>query len=869
MKNAFAFLLSILGFASSQLSRTDFFGTNLFTNNTCNSTGLFCGPPWCVRASNSACNDTNINITVIQMQTAVLATASRTCTVSSDPRCTSEALAKVFGGFPGVVAAYCNDEFIVIQSTVQPNSKSTYLDFIPTPPGGGTNQSAPYASQCVTRGYSTSQYVFKIPLKPVLLPTCSVTNNLAFFSNGVYSSYNLSNGLNNMPVAGPSSYTVSGSPVFPIFNNNGVVSMTRCELDFVGAHAGRGFDYHIHADSFCSDCAYGLQNYTNSTSHPPLWAYSSGGTPIFGRYISQGSVGASIGLDDCGGHTHSGIGDPYLGDSFYHYHSFVMNMTVAQGNYLNFAYGPYVAFRENLTAVTNYFATTGQASYGAGNLAQRSDYVQVQPCTGSSQYYLQSGYALSGMSTVASSSPPPPSSSSSQQSIGTGSTLRAGANLTINSANVSCIVSDGVTNTSSWCMQVTSLSLPDHPAGPWCNGGFWSASADGVTVQVNLPGIAVDCTCQRNSCNGTCNSVCLECAVAATAIQYLIPLVPTLGTSQFAATGDNNHGQGHALNGVLFGPADPYYFLTNANQIAPLDEYGAHATLQNVYHYHGIPSSFFNCSQGWDSQKKSWSSAAPDGLHSPLIGWMLDGLPMYGPFSTGGTIPTDLNTCRSHSHAPYGNHYHAGFAHDTTNSFLNCFTCKRAIQTWDSSGPPGGGGGGPGGGPGGRRLTATCPATTIGANQSTFARYPSNISVPAAFSASTCGGTVSPPPPPGAPPSPPPPPQAAGASPPPPGGYSPPPPPPGASPPPPPPGASPPPPPPLLSSSSPSKLSLEPSVGVIVGAVVGSVAGGALIIGASFYCIRNPSFGIVAKPGRRSGRRSAGIPSSRVYTYIK
>ena len=356
-----------------------------------------------------------------------------------------------------------------------------------------------------------------------------------------------------------------------------------------------------------------------------------------------------------------------------------------------------------------------------------------------------------------------------QLTIGTGLTLRVSSNLTISSTSITCTLSDGLTNVTSLCLQLTSLLLPDHPAGPWCNGGFWSASADGVAKRVFLSGIAVNCNCQRNSCNSSCNDVCLECPLAASSTTFVVPLSPQAGAASLSPTGDNNHGQGLALNGVPLAPADPYAFLTGANNIAPLDRFGGHATLQYVYHYHGIPTSYFNCSQGWDAVQQTWSTSAPDGQHSPLIGWMLDGLPAFGPFSNGGTLPTDLNSCRAHSHAPYGMHYHAGFAHDTQNSFLSCFTYRRAIQSWDSSttGPPGGGGGGPGGGgpggggPGGRRLSQnpssiTCPTTTTMASHTTFSLYAANVSSLPTFSATTCGvATTAPPPPlpPGATPS--------------------------------------------------------------------------------------------------------------------
>jgi hypothetical protein len=171
-----------------------------------------------------------------------------------------------------------------------------------------------------------------------------------------------------------------------------------------------------------------------------------------------------------------------------------------------------------------------------------------------------------------------------QLTVGSGSTLRVSANLSITSSSVSCLLSDGLTNVTSTCLLLSSLILPDHPVGPWCSGGFWSATADGTAKQVQLGGIAVNCNCQRNACTSTCGDVCLECPLQASQTPYLIPLVPQPGAATLSAMGDNNHGQGLALNGVVLAPADPFTFLTSANNIAPLDAYGGHATLQFVYH---------------------------------------------------------------------------------------------------------------------------------------------------------------------------------------------------------------------------------------------------------------------------------------------
>ena len=90
--------------------------------------------------------------------------------------------------------------------------------------------------------------------------------------------------------------------------------------------------------------------------HPPLVGYGLDGVPIFGRYLYSASPGSALGLDDCGGHAHSGIGDPYIADGSYHYHSFVVNITtsvasVAPGGYAGTttytanANGPYMCWK--------------------------------------------------------------------------------------------------------------------------------------------------------------------------------------------------------------------------------------------------------------------------------------------------------------------------------------------------------------------------------------------------------------------------------------------------------------------------------------------------------------------------------------------
>lgn len=55
-----------------------------------------------------------------------------------------------------------------------------------------------------------------------------------------------------------------------------------------------------------------------------------------------------------------------------------------------------MCFKGNISAIPSFWVG-GQASYGAGNLQQRSDYAYVQPCAGNQNMFLAPGYTLNGM----------------------------------------------------------------------------------------------------------------------------------------------------------------------------------------------------------------------------------------------------------------------------------------------------------------------------------------------------------------------------------------------------------------------------------------------------------------------------------------
>ena len=125
---------------------------------------------------------------------------------------------------------------------------------------------------------------------------------------------------------------------------------------------------------------------------------------------------------------------------------------------------------------------------------------------------------------------------------------------------------------------------------------------------------------------------------------YKIPLNPTAATNHVAT---NLGSIGVALNGVAFynqyaGPSQP---LTT--EINSFDQYGGHPDQSNTYHYHVEPTYL-------------------TGLYgkSTLLGFLLDGFPVYGPQESGNTlVSSDLDAYHGHTHATadYPNgiyHYH-------------------------------------------------------------------------------------------------------------------------------------------------------------------------------------------------------------------
>jgi hypothetical protein len=156
------------------------------TNYTCSPPAAqggkgYCGPTTCDSIRNTAVTCT-FNNQVFNYPALIQKIASKTCTQSTDSRCTSVALKAVMKG-QGIKAAYCNDAFLVIHSDGTPGF-STYLAEIKNPPASISNTGA----TCVTRATNPTYAIHKIPLYPTLLnlanPLLNNVNTNSFPNGG-------------------------------------------------------------------------------------------------------------------------------------------------------------------------------------------------------------------------------------------------------------------------------------------------------------------------------------------------------------------------------------------------------------------------------------------------------------------------------------------------------------------------------------------------------------------------------------------------------------------------------------------------------------------------------------------------------------
>ncbi|MES2274395.1 MAG: YHYH protein [Bacteroidota bacterium] len=170
---------------------------------------------------------------------------------------------------------------------------------------------------------------------------------------------------------------------------------------------------------------------------------------------------------------------------------------------------------------------------------------------------------------------------------------------------------------------IKTTGLPDHKT-PYYTGTAWA-------------------TAKYEAYNGTNTAFILNPnRIAEADATFKIPLNPKVASTHAATP---LGAMGVALNGVdIFNQyAAMYSPLTN--EANSFDQYGGHPQQQGVYHYHVEPT-YLTTAKGKDA----------------LMGFLLDGFPVYGPLESGKTI-TNADLDVYHGHTSVTADYPAGIYH--------------------------------------------------------------------------------------------------------------------------------------------------------------------------------------------------------------
>ena len=154
-------------------------------------------------------------------------------------------------------------------------------------------------------------------------------------------------------------------------------------------------------------------------------------------------------------------------------------------------------------------------------------------------------------------------------------------------------------------------------------------------------------------------------SIAAQSASYSLPAKPQKAASPSCIRGT----VGVAKNGVaIFDGLDAAARDAVAHEVQ--DGCAGHPQAAGVYHYHSLPT----CLNAGKSKRK----------HSKLVGWILDGFPIFGYRGKHGELLTDadLDVCHGHTHRVKIDgkkqriyHYHATLEYPYT---LGCFRGARA-----------------------------------------------------------------------------------------------------------------------------------------------------------------------------------------------
>ena len=181
---------------------------------------------------------------------------------------------------------------------------------------------------------------------------------------------------------------------------------------------------------------------------------------------------------------------------------------------------------------------------------------------------------------------------------------------------------------------IKTTALPDHKS-PYYQGTAWAST-------------------KYEAYNGT-NPAWMQNPnkIASQSITFKIPINPVVATTHSATPGG---AIGISLNGVTFFNQYAAMGAPLTGEINSFDQYNGHPQMQGSYHYHVEPL-FLTTNKGKDA----------------LLGFLLDGFPVYGPTENGGTV-TNAMLDSYHGHtsatADYPNgiyHYHI----TSTDPYIN------------------------------------------------------------------------------------------------------------------------------------------------------------------------------------------------------
>ncbi|MCH2132235.1 MAG: YHYH protein [Phycisphaerales bacterium] len=166
---------------------------------------------------------------------------------------------------------------------------------------------------------------------------------------------------------------------------------------------------------------------------------------------------------------------------------------------------------------------------------------------------------------------------------------------------------------------------------------------------------------------------------------WQIPLNPVRTNNPGTVLFDTLGPVGVSLNGVaIYNPYDGGG--VDAPSTICMDDFNGHPSPDGRYHYH---------------QASPWAYPADSGGHSVLMGYLFDGIPIYGPYESPGVFAKDvsgemaLDDCNGHEDPIRGYHYHAISFDLDQGGFPWIAGCFAAVP--DTSNFAGGGGGPPGG----------------------------------------------------------------------------------------------------------------------------------------------------------------------------